>query len=626
LFGSSNSLAVTDGVHVDLTEGEALAEALFAPSSSASRLSTFTIRRIAEEKKMKPILSNYLDNDYFTQSDTTQRRGASFDILHCNDMCWKHVIMTICQKGFVGYELYPMLSKRFSLCIKSPTLSTAQGTLKTDLNLGKEKQKLCFLPTIYEDREMKIIEEIRRKNMFHELQAKFSNRDASSLIPFTREGVNEMHFRAGKAMDGAGVMVNAMISIAKNEAESASAYDENYPSESLEPMDDDAPETEENEDVDDDEEESETDNPHRNHMASLVVSDMVPILPPYMSIYKYDVQSTAFNAAPDAGKGHSNFKKFGKTDDWVLKKERDEHLCPTYSQNLDLILKNAKIPLSSRRSFFKTAINLERRLDLSFSTSVLKSAHDKSAFGTNDLRMQIAHWSGFDDLTEEDFVFIETVFPLLVEIYRTRGFCVEIAWKQIMGNFIYMKNIEALSETAIKFLALKEMRTPGENLHVTNYGPAILNHPEFQRREKEKLDDKIAKIAELNNERERKTRDAELLANAAAVVKFDKELKKKLAEDEMEEVALSVYEIFQDNYFAYERRTDKEGGLESFSKWTWKKTNLSDLRKTYFIYIRRNQESTTSGFVHPTKKQEFLDALQNCFIDMHTAYRTHDVV
>ena len=131
---------------------------------------------------------------------------------------------------------------------------------------------------------------------------------------------------------------------------------------------------------------------------------------------------------------------------------------------------------------------MERRIDSSFTPDAIKNACVISGQGMNCFRTFLEHWAGKCKLVEADFNFLEDNIHLIIEIVKVKGVCHESVAKQIFGQFVYGKHIEALSDLALKLLAMQEMAKPAEEGQVGNFVSCWINHPDFLNTEKEKYE------------------------------------------------------------------------------------------------------------------------------------------
>jgi hypothetical protein len=220
-------------------------------------------------------------------------------------------------------------------------------------------------------------------------------------------------------------------------------------------------------------------------------------------------------------------------------------------------------------------------------------------------------------MVEDDFKFLEENIHILIKICKVKGVCHESVAKQIFGQFVYGKHVEALSDLALKVLAMQEMAKPAEEGQVGNYGACWINHPDFLETEQAKYEAQVHQEKEKMEAKLIEEARKELEASQRLIKQMDKELKQAELAEGKNKLALELLEKFTDNFNAFTVALGPHGDVDNFKGWTWKKENLPIMKAAYDVYVtavpQEEGEASRSSKIYP-KKVLLVDALQQSFM------------
>ena len=458
------------------------------------------IDRVERDAFHYPIITNPSGPNYPPTCRSLQRRGIKVGVISKYPGTWITAICTITERTVSGYHLYQIHPKVW-MCVR--------GIKVNELSLAMEKEQSAYLPAMVEARENLISEYIHAQNQLCILKH-IRGEPADDWIKLTRETVDLTKFRMLKTMDGCGSELSAIIALIQEQNANIGEFLDSMEDAGVDLVDDIINE-DENEDEDSDDITANTELPEEDEdmFFASFAPRLASALPAQCTVLKHAKQGTSFSQVHDAANCHKNFKALNKDDLKAIREGIDEGIVPSYMTLVDEILMLHKIEPKSRRTFFKFFANLVRNLDLSFSHKIMGPGYVRSAQHFN-LRAFLEHWPAFGTLQEHDFIFIENRFKDLVDIAICQGTIHPEFSESIMGNFIYAKHMEGLSEMAMQLLVAEEARKPVSERPVNSFGATILTnegHKEFMRQRV------LSRI-----EAERNKLDAAAVANAAAAI------------------------------------------------------------------------------------------------------------
>ena len=226
----------------------------------------------------------------------------------------------------------------------------------------------------------------------------------------------------------------------------------------------------------------------------------------------------------------------------------------------------------------------------------LEVAYTRAGQGSFNLRNFPDHWSGRETLKEEDYVFIDSVSPLLVDNARACGTNHPEFVKTVMGQFIYEKHVEALSSDALLLLAAEELKQPTENRPVNQWGATILTNAGHLANMRQKaLDKAVAKA---------------LAVEAADVVRIQKEIEKAKAVEKRESIRAKKVELehkqkTEANYVYSCYKQDEELGTQ-----TMMNLQATILKSAYKFFVKVNLPTTS---IAASRKPLYLSALREAY-------------
>lgn len=470
--------------------------------------------------------------------------------------------------------------------------------IPSEKSLAVEKQRVAFLPSMVDKRERIIERDIDAHNQHREFLLS-QGLSVGDMPVKTREMIDLSEYRMGKTMDGCGSELNAMTEII-----GSTNNDDYAPDSDNEGEGDTVPELHDSDDDSDDDGDD-----GREDTETEFNTELPSMLPPFTDTKKHSSQGTGYSQAHDTAKSHGIVRKSSKDPQKTLKVGRDEGKVPSYLSYFFSLMKANKIPAKSQRTFGKFMTNLPQFLSEAFCPSVLQHGYDIAGQGVFDLRAFLAHWAADEVLTEDDFVFIEFVFPFLVDIARKQGTIHPSVRDVILGNFIYQKHIDNLSPEAIKVLAREEANKPEEERPVNTWGSVILTNPGHREEMRARAVAKQQAAAE--------SEEASAAAAVAVAIQKAEELaKREAAEAKKQERIRQQHTEAQTAFAHYQGDNDRAAAEEEHVVETWKKLKAPVIASAYAIFIKPTLQV---GVAPATTKTDMIPVLREKFHQMYTS-------
>ena len=480
-------------------------------------------------------------------------------------------------------------------------------SIPSEVNMALAKEKRAYLPATIRNREDIIREYIRTKNT--EEQLKHLKDSTYEIQMFSRENIDLSKFPMAICQDGCGIELEAMWDCVKgvNEEIELMLEDEGVP---IDVSGDDADEVAmdiEGDVADENPNEEDGDSARKARIEKLqtelneLMNKIPPLLPPFTSSGKTASQTTAFGQAHDLIKGgHNGMKAKCSNLDDSLMETKDEARLPIYMELFQALLDYHRIEPSSQRTYFWLVCNGERWMDECFRPSNVIKGYVAAGQGTNDLRTTLDKWPG--KLNEADFVFIESVYPRLVQVATAHGTIQPSYWKPIMGKFIYEKHVESLSDEAICVLTLEEIKKPIEERPRNEQDYIVLTNKGYQENQRQlilkKLEAEEAKIEEaIQKKVQAENKKAKDIEQRELRVQIQGEKRKARRHD-----ARAVLKAYMDDYKEHTEATLLPVALPVE---TWIKMNAGFITAAHEYYVKRYDVTAKE-----TKKQEKIDALR----------------
>jgi hypothetical protein len=229
-----------------------------------------------------------------------------------------------------------------------------------------------------------------------------------------------------------------------------------------------------------------------------------------------------------------------------------------------------------------------------------------------NLRAFLEHWSGFNTLKVDDFKFIEARFIDLVKIALCHGTIHPEFSSNIMGNFIYEKHMEDLSEVALKLLVAEEARKPVSERPVSSFGATILTNPGHRDFMRQRMLNRI--------EEERNRLDAAEVANAQGAIarinvatkKAAAALKRVAAEIQLRTSAFEVFDIYKTDVAAVVEDGNPRRAIMLAQARNTNALSAGFIDAAYRFFVKRNIPAGEAVF---TKKADKLNAVLHWFGD-----------
>lgn len=204
-------------------------------------------------------------------------------------------------------------------------------------------------------------------------------------------------------------------------------------------------------------------------------------------------------------------------------------------------------------------------------------------------------------------MFIEKVFPDLVEVSRAHGTCHPDFVILLMGKFIYDKHAEALSDDARALLTHEELKKDIRERPVCQWGSTILTNPgHLENIRARVLARRVAAEALIA---EKEVADARKAMQRAldAVRKVERDRAKKISERIKMQEAQAIYNVYKDDQIKIAAAA-AAGRIAHIPQW---KLTVAPKLKSAYIYF--DQVHLQPGAHKANKKEEYINALELVF-------------
>ena len=261
---------------------------------------------------------------------------------------------------------------------------------------------------------------------------------------------------------------------------------------------------------------------------------------------KHHAAGTPLWQANDAHKLHSGVKSFVKTYKDGIYVGLDDSRVPKYMSLIYNLLKHYKFTAAQQRTFYKLFQNMEYWLCLSFTRINIIKAYAMSVQWPWILYYFINKWAGKVGLTyPNDYEYIASKMPEIITVCLANGGAHRSFVMSIMGEFIYQKQHECLSDIARQFIYQSELTKPIEQRDLSQFPSWIISNPGFLQKRKE------AEIAKLR------------MVEENLLIEEDRRMIQEELALEMSHKVAALYDIAQDDF--------DEGKLHEHGLWNNKK-------------------------------------------------------